>query len=378
MSTAPVLGRSRRVRWLVGGAVLIVALNLLVAALDAARPSPRGPTSSSYATAPDGLAAYADLLRRSGHPVVRLRRPPSDRALDPRATLVLLDPDAVLPADAEALARFVDRGGRLVAGGAMPGDWIADLVDPAPEWAPAGPTAVRPLTPAAETAGVNRVVAGGGGTWSRGGATLPLLAGGAGADAGTLLVSARRGRGRVALLADPSPLQNRLLGVADNAALGLALAGPRGRPVHFAESVHGYGDKRGLAAVPADWLWALGGLGLAALVWIAARVRRLGPPERRTRDLPPPRRDYVDAIGATLARTRRPGEAGAPVQSAARRWVVRRAGLGPGADDAAVARAAERLGFPPDEARALTGTLRDDDDLLAAGRALARATGGTR
>ena len=33
------------------------------------------------------------------------------------------------------------------------------------------------------------------------------------------------GRGRALLLADAAPLQNRLLGRADNAALGLALAG---------------------------------------------------------------------------------------------------------------------------------------------------------
>src|SRR5207249_7350779 len=102
------------------------------------------------------------------------------------------------------------------------------------------------------------------------------------------------GRGRVALLADASPLQNRFLGEADDAALGLALAGPRKRPVAFVESVHGYGRASGVRAIPTSWRWALGGLVLAALVLIWARGRRLGPAERTTRDLPPPRRDYVD------------------------------------------------------------------------------------
>ena len=57
--------------------------------------SPGGPTSSSYATGGDGLAAYASLLGRAGHPVSRLRTPLADARLDPRDTLVVLDADGV-------------------------------------------------------------------------------------------------------------------------------------------------------------------------------------------------------------------------------------------------------------------------------------------
>ena len=74
-------------------------------------------------------------------------------------------------------------------------------------------------------------------------ATGRVLAG----DEGTLLLVEPAGRGRIALLADTSPLQNRLLGEADNAAFALALSG-RG-PLTFVESVHGYGPARGLAAL---------------------------------------------------------------------------------------------------------------------------------
>ena len=151
------------------------------------------------------------------------------------------------------------------------------------------------------------------------------------------------------LLADSSPLQNRLLGEADNAALALALSG-RG-PLTFVESVHGYGPARGLAALPARFGWALIGLALAALVFMVARGRRLGPPEPERRDLPPPRRAYVDALAATMARGRDREEAVAPVRAEARRRLARRAGLGPQADPDAWRAAARAAGLEPTRRR---------------------------
>jgi hypothetical protein len=177
----------------------------------------------------------------------------------------------------------------------------------------------------------------------------------------------------MALLADTSPLQNRLLGDADNAALALALSG-RG-PLTFVESVHGYGPARGLAALPARFGWALIGLALAALVFMAARCRRLGPPEPERRDLPPPRRAYVDALAATMARGKAREEAVAPVRAEARRRLARRAGLGPQADADAWRAAALAAGLEETEARALSGRAEDDETVLATGRALAALAG---
>jgi hypothetical protein len=187
------------------------------------------------------------------------------------------------------------------------------------------------------------------------------------------------GRGRVALLADPSPLQNRLLDEAGNAALGLALAGPPGRRVVFAETVHGFGEERGLAALPERWKWTLAGLLLAAVAWVASRIRRLGPAEDERRPLPPPRRAYVDAVAAALARTRKPSVTADRVSAAVRRRVARRAGLGSDPPDSSVAAAAATLGLSDEEAAALTRPARDEDeDLLLAGRALARTNGRNR
>jgi hypothetical protein len=73
--------------------------------LDRSTRAPTGPRSSSYATVPDGLAAYADLLDRRGHPVTRLRRAPSEALPEPRGTIVLLDA-ALTDDDGQGAARL--------------------------------------------------------------------------------------------------------------------------------------------------------------------------------------------------------------------------------------------------------------------------------
>jgi hypothetical protein len=284
---------------------IVIAANLALQRIDRAIGTPGGPTSSSFATARDGLAAYAELLDRNGHRVVRLRTAPAESELDRGSTVVVLDPQGLTGEDVRVLRMFVEAGGRLVAGGLGAGAWLGQLLDDPPVWAPGGPTVARPLVPAPELVAVRRVRAAGEGSWRDSGAALPAVAG----RAQALVSVATPGDGRAVLLADASPLQNRLLDRADNAALGLGLAGGRGRTVVFAESVHGYGRASGLRAIPGSWRWTLGGLLVAALVWMVARGRRLGPPERARRALAPPRREYVEALGTVLARTRSPAAA---------------------------------------------------------------------
>jgi hypothetical protein len=354
----------------------LIALNLLGSAIDSATGgTPSGPRSSSYATARDGLAAYHDLLHDSGHPTSQLRKQPSDGSLDRSTTLVMLDPRSVLPSEARAIGRFVRAGGHLIAGGARSNDWLDEVVPRPPSWRSGeGPVAAHVLASAPETAGVGAVQTAGEGVWRSAGGTRPVLG-----SRDALLTVADVGEGHVALLADASPLQNRLLDQADNAALGLALAGSPERRVVFAESVHGYGRETGLAALPERWKWTLIGLLLAAIAWVASRIRRLGPAEDETRPLPPPRRAYVDAVAATLARTHSPSAAAERVNAATRSRVARRAGLGPDPSDESVAAAAATLGLSDAEAAALVRPARDEDeDLLLAGRALALTNGRKR
>jgi uncharacterized protein DUF4350 len=352
--------------WRIGLGVLaaVVAVNVGLAFLRSLTGgTPGGPPSSSYSTGAEGAAAYAELLERSGHRVARLRRPVSDTTLDPRETLLLLDPGFVPRADARALGRFVRDGGRLVVAGAA-FDWLDEIVAEPPEWSPDALLLPEVLAPVPEVAGVTHVETAGNGVWTGGGA-LPVL----GARDGALLSVADDG-GRVLLLADPSPLQNRRLGDADNARLAVALAGAPGRPVRFLESYHGYGEASGLGAVPGRWWAAFALLAAAAFVLMLAHGRRLGPPQAPERDLPPARRVYVESLGGVLARIRRKEQAVVPVRARAVALVGDRAGLPASATPEQLRAAGERLGLDPDELAALFGP--GPTDVVAAGRALTR------
>ena len=360
-------------RGLLAAAAAILGVNAALAGLEAVTggAEPGGPASSSYATAPDGMAAFAQLLADRGHPVSRLRAGLADLPLDPAATLVVAGPFAVTPPEGEAVARFVEAGGRLVVAADDPSPLLRRLAGTR-GWSTEPARRSTVLVPVREVDGVSTVTADGSGSWSDPGASLPVLAAG-GATLATVTVA---GRGRVVAVADPSVWHNRRLDEADNAAFGLAAMGERGRPVEFAEAHHGYGRSRGLAVVPWRWRWAAAVGVLAAALAMWSRGRRLGPPEDAERELPPPRRAYVDAVAASLVRTRRPAESLAPLQAAARRRIAARAGLPADAGPDDLRRAAAGLGLDPEDVEALLRPAATDGDALAAGRALARVETG--
>ncbi len=275
----------------------LVAFWIVLVAIARLAPAPHGPQSSSYATSPQGLAAYAAVLERAGHPVRRLRRPVAERPPRPGETLVVLDPAVIEPEESRAIGRWVRGGGRLVAGGVRNSSWLDAVLRDPPRLAGGAPAARPVLVPVAETAGVGAVRSADGGAWTHAGAALPVI----GPARAPLLLTARSGRGEVVLLADASPLQNRGLSVGDSAALGVALAGDG--PVAFLETVHGYGAARGLAGLPARGKWVLAGLALAGLVALWTAARRFGPAEDPERSLPA-RIEYVDALAAALVRAK--------------------------------------------------------------------------
>ena len=348
-----------------GWVLLVVVLAAIVAinVFGGSDRRPQGPASSSYATAPAGVAAYAELLGRSGYRVRRTRSSPEEEAPDARDTLVLLDPGRLTGAETRALARFAERGGRLVAGGRGTSDLAAALRSGVSASA-GGPDR---WTPGAPLPGVREVQTAGDRSFEIFDRALPLLV----ADGAATLVALRPGRGEVLLLADASPLQNRLLAAADNARLGLALAGPKARRVVFVESVHGYDEQTGLAALPSRWKAALVLAAIAALLLMLARARRLGDPEPAARTLDPARREHVAAVAASLARTSDRAATAGALRDAARSALARRAALGPDPDDDALRTAAQAAALQPDEVAALVGA---DPDLIATGRALARLT----
>jgi hypothetical protein len=289
--------------WVFVGLCLAAVVLGFGALSEALAPAPQGPVSSSYATNAQGLAAWAELAQRGGHPVVQLREPLDRAQLAADSTVVILDPDAVLHSEGVRLLAFVKAGGRLLIGGSEPQNALTALLPDPPAWSPNASTRNLPVASAPVLTDVQEVNGAGEGEWTSSDTTTQgrtLLRSGSG---GALLLVRDVGRGQLFLLADASPLQNRLLGTADNAQLALNLAGGPGRAVVFVESVHGYGLSRGLAALPDRWRLAFAILALAALLWIASRWRRLGPPERTPVAPPPPRRAYVDALSLLLRRT---------------------------------------------------------------------------
>ena len=343
--------------WRIGlwAVVALVAVNVLFRMLDSVTGgTPGGPRSSSYATSAQGVAAYAELLGRYRHDIIQERSLPRSAALDPSTTVFLLGPPAVASADLNALHTFVEAGGRLVVAGVQAQELRA-LGAPH-----LGTVRGNEFESVAGLGDVHRIRTNGSVAWS-----VP-------SQPSVFVLERSVGRGRLYLLADASPLQNRLLADADNAALGIALAGPPSRPVEFLETYHGYGRTSGLSALPLSWKLLLGGLALAALVWLVARGRRFGPAEPDGRELPPARRIYVDSLASVIARSRQRDAAVEPVRAEARRVLRRRFSLSNDAGDDALRAAAKRLNIPDDEIAALLGSARSDADVLAVGRAFAR------
>lgn len=329
-------------------AAVVVAFNVVVLGLDRLAGGPSGPRSSSFATAPDGVAAYAELLGRAGHRVERRRAAPAEAPLDPAATAIVLDAGPLSPEDAGALRAFVAAGGRLVAGGAIDGRWLQQALDGSPSWTGGGVNEAHLLVPTSDVGAAQVLRAGAEGYWGEPNASLPVM----GRGFKTVVSVLAAGEGRAVLLADAAVLHNRNLGQADNAAFALAAAGPPARPVVFLEFVHGF-HSSGLAALPTSWRAALIGLFGAALVLLWACGRRLGPPQDSERALAPPRVGYVLALGSLLRRSSSPQEATAPLLAAGRARLGLRAGLPAEPSEAQLEAAARSLGMPEGLAHAL-------------------------
>ncbi len=349
----------------------LVALNVVAQGLDRAvgGSQPGGAAGSSYATAPDGLAAFGSLLTRYGHDITQQRGSIATHPLPANATAFVLEPTELTADDAAALLNFVSSGGRLVVGGASP-FYLHNLSDAPPVWQTTGETSWTQMD--GSLGAVREIDGAGVGAWAALGRGHPVVT----RDNLALVTFDQIGRGEIYFLADASPLENAYLSTGDNAAFALALVGAAGRPVVFAEGVHGYGASRGLAALPDRWKVALILLAVAALAFVWSRARRFGPPDRASRDLPPARAAYVEALSVSLERARDHSGALAPAQRWARARLATRAGLGANPDDDELARAARSFGCTDQEIGALLAPAIDDANILALGRAVARAGGG--
>jgi hypothetical protein len=287
--------------------------------------------------------------------------PVADATLDPTGTIFVIEPQTLTDADDTALLQFVTDGGRLVIGGSEP-FYLHRLRDRPPVWSPDGDTSYRQFD--AQLGNLTEVRAAGRGSWTSPGSSVEV----AGPPGAALVTESRVGRGQILFVADASPLENSYLGLADNAAFALGLAGDPPRPVEFAEGVHGYGESRGLGALPTPWKVALIVLAAAAVALAWSRSRRFGPPDRPERTLPPARAEYVRALAVSLERTHDPEHALASMQQWARSHIARRAHLRPDASPEEVDRAAIALGYSESERAVIWHPATDDTSALALGR----------
>lgn len=317
-SDAPILssaiaGRGRRV---MTGLVVAILLASIVREVAQQTQGARGPTASSYATSPGGLAALHTLLRQRGADVIQLTKPineayaNSDFLAGDR--LVVLD-QSLSPAEVETLRSFLAVGGELLGGGRRSGRWIGELwnvgsgdqgeqvedgefdVAEVREGASGNVTTIGGTEPvrSLRTSGDPLV-------WrDLGGDFTPLVV-----DRDFRVVLARQGT--FDAIADPSLLSNETLAESDNAVFALGLLATDQRVV-FAEAGHGFrsGPGSGLSAVPSNVRTLLLGLLLAAFLWMLAVGRRVGGPDLPSRPLPPGRFAHVAAVASLLDRTAR-------------------------------------------------------------------------
>jgi hypothetical protein len=358
---------SRRI-WIAIGSVVgvLVLLNVVAGGIDRAvgGNEPSGVSGSSYGTQATGLAGLTALLARYDHPVTRARGAVADIALDPASTVFVIQPETLTTADTAQLLEFVANGGRLVVGGSDP-FYVHNLRDDPPTWSPVGLREYREIDP--RLGDVRVVSTAASGSWEQPGTSSVVAHDGDTA----LLTTERVGRGSIFFLADASPLENAYLAEADNAAFALGLAGD-GRPVTFIEGVHGFGERRGLRALPSEWKIALLLIAAAGIVFAWARGRRFGAPDRPARELPPARAEYVRALSVSLERTHDPVHALAPMQQWARGRVAQAGHLTPDASLEQIDRAAIALGCTEEERGALWHPPTADADALALGRLVAR------
>jgi hypothetical protein len=330
------------------GLALLLVVALLVAFLAGRRRSvavPAWEPPSTYRTGPMGARAAYDVLARLGIPVERRRTSLFDlvrAGRRPPAVLLVVEPERwLVPGEREAVARYVDGGGALVAAGDAGGltgcfGWEPERPDSAERGADSVPVRLPPGFEGETLPRVGAVLHARGeeadsleGRIKRAAElrkrrALARLVRDEGActavqrvgvdtllstvRGGPVLVRLRfRGGGRVLLVSEPGYFRNAAWRTTDVPELLVSLIVPerRGR-VSWDEYHHGYGDRGSLPRAVLGWMvrspigWLLFQLVAVGLVWLAMLAVRFGPPrpvlDRRRRSP----LEHVEALAAGL------------------------------------------------------------------------------
>jgi hypothetical protein len=306
-------GGLRAIIVLVGALLSLSIISSLIDSTFTSRAS--GPSGSSYSTAPSGVAAWATLLQRSGFEVVPRRVPLSEGTpVDPSHTLVVFGGYFLDGSEIDASKRHVAGGGVLVtdnislaesiAGEAVPFGKLPETneTDEADETDEKPKVLTARVVPGVDGVGSAETIAVGARVlqctkWSAV-FTLDITL-----DEKGLLCPVARVPNAPSLtfIADSSLFSNQGLLMFDAADLAVSIT--QNKPVVFLETIHGYGERKGVAGLPVRWKWALAFLAAGTFSWMFSLFRRNGPSEVPSRDLPPARRQTIDAVAITLARS---------------------------------------------------------------------------
>jgi hypothetical protein len=187
------------------------------------------------------------------------------------------------------------------------------------------------------------------------------------------VVAQPEGRGTIVALAGSGILVNRTLGEADNAPVAAALLAPEeGTRVTVLDPTArvgaGGGDESLIDLVPGSVKRALVQLGVAFLVYVLWRARRLGRPVEEPQPVKVAGSELVSAVGGLLERSRSPQHAADVLRAELRRDLTTHLGLPPALPpENFVGVVMARTSLDAEQARAAVGPgpVTDDHALLA-------------
>lgn len=340
---------------LIGAAFFVLILAIATALLTPSRRAGRTGYPSSYSTTWDGAKAAYLVLEDLGYNVRRWDQPPTElQGQADRQVLILANPlQPPSSEEATALRRFLERGGRIVATGAVAFEFLpggqffveSDGVE--------GESNFPALLPSPLTWGAAEISMAPPINWHPPTADEIAVYG---SDDTAAVLTYSVGRGTVVWWGSPSPLTNRGIKEPGNLALLLnSVGGREGRQIFWDEYYHGaHGDffsYVGHTPLP----WVLAQLGLLFVFILATYSRRYGTiriPRKQSRLHP---LEFVDTLG-DLYTSAHAGSAAVRVAYQRLRYqLTRQLGLTGNVTVAELARAASQtLGW---EEQPLLGTL---------------------
>ncbi len=316
------LERRDRKIMLIGG---IVFLLLVVGALVfAGGQGSKSEVPTTYSSASAGAEAAYLLLKDSGVPTERWKRPLSDLPDAAGKILILADPmEAPTAEDRARLEQFVTSGGKLIATGMFAGVFLprsSSLPDFLGEmkWERVPAVSFSAITRAAPEITIAPEA-----FWDLTSASTPLYADGDHAR----VVKYGFGKGEVLWWASATPLTNAGLKEPGNLEFFLACLGDSPSEVLWDEYIHGYRDTLSASIAHSPLLWIGLQLGLLSLAALATFSRRSGPVFAPVADVRLSPLEFVHTLGGLYEHA---GAASVAVDVSYQRfryWLTRRLGM---------------------------------------------------